>query len=75
MKETKRERFVRVAEKRTQKVLDSLTSLGKCAHPACYEYTNEDLEIIFAAINKAVRDTHDTLIGGKRFTLSDTSKR
>lgn len=70
-KETKRERFVRVAERRTQNVLDALKALSKCAHPAVYELTDEDVEKIFAAIEEAVQDARDTMTGQKRFTLSE----
>lgn len=72
-KESKRERFVRVAEARTQKVLDDLWALGKCAHPACYEYSSDDIEKIFGAIERSVQDARDSLEGKKRFVLSDVS--
>ena len=68
-------RFIRVAEQRTQKVLDDLRVLGKCAHPACYEYSSEDIEKIFDAIERAVQDARDTLEGKKRFVLSDTTAK
>lgn len=70
IKETKRSRFIRVAEQRTQKVLDDLKALSKCAHPAVYELTDEDVEKIFAAIEAAVQDARATMTGQKRFTLS-----
>lgn len=69
-KETKRMRFVRVAEKRTQQVLDDLKALSKCAHPAVYELTEEDVEKIFAAIEAAVQDARATMTGQKRFSLT-----
>lgn len=69
-KETKRARFVRVAEQRTQKVLDDLRALSKCAHPAVYELTEEDVEKIFTAIEAAVQDARATMTGHKRFTLT-----
>ena len=70
-KETKHERFVRVAEQRTQKILDDLQTLGKCSHPAVYEYTNEELEKIFAAIEKGLQGVKETFSGSKRFTLAE----
>ena len=69
-KETKRARFIRVAEQRTQKVLDDLKALSKCAHPAVYELTEEDVEKIFAAIEVAVQDARATMTGQKRFSLT-----
>ena len=71
MKETKRARFTRVAEQRTNKILDDLHALGKCGHPAVYEYTEADVEKIFAAIEAAVQDARATLTGQKRFSLSE----
>lgn len=69
-KETKHERFIRVAELRTQNILDDLHKLSKCCHPAVYEYTNEELNKIFAAIEKGLQDVKDTFAGSKRFTLT-----
>lgn len=68
-KETKRKRFVRVAEQRTQKVLDDLKALSKCAHPAVYEYSEEDIKKIFEAIDREVQLAKDILSGKNRFSL------
>ena len=73
MKETKRERFVRIAEQRTQRILDDLKALGKCSNAACYEYTEKDLAKIFAAIDQEVQATRETLAGQNRFTLSKST--
>ena len=51
-KETKRRRFVRLGEKRTDTVLDKLRVLGGCANRRMYEYTEADVEKIRNAINK-----------------------
>ena len=69
-KETKHERFVRVAEQRTQNVLDSLNALEKCCHPAVYEYTDKELKKIFAAIEHKLQEVKDTFAGAKRFSLT-----
>lgn len=55
--ENKRERFIRVAERRTNAVLEKLRILGNCSNKSMYEYTQEDIEKIFKALNKALRDT------------------
>lgn len=68
-KETKQERFIRVAEMRTQKILDDLHSLSKCAAPAIYEYTDEQLQRIYEAIENGLQDVKDTFAGLHRFTL------
>lgn len=74
MNEVKRKRFVRLAEARTQKVLDDLRSLGKCAAPESYEYTQEDVEQILAAIEEGLQGLRDTFAGKKRFSLHEETK-
>ena len=53
--ETKRERFVRLAEKRTNEVLDRLRILGGCSNKRMYEYSKKDVEGIFRAIDTEVK--------------------
>ena len=50
----KRRRFLDLAEKRTQIVLDKLRVLGNCSNRQAYEYSDEDVEQIFAAIQEQV---------------------
>ena len=52
--ETKHERFVRLAEARTNKILATLRLLGNCSSPAAYEYSKQDVAKIFRAIEEAV---------------------
>jgi hypothetical protein len=54
-KETKRDRFVRLAEKRTNEVLDKLRILGGCANKRMYDYTTKDADKIFRAIESEVK--------------------
>ena len=37
--ETKREKFVRIAEARTNKILNMIQFLGNCSNTSMYEYT------------------------------------
>lgn len=69
MNQAKRQRFVRIAETRTQKVLDDLRSLAKCAAPESYEYTSQDVEQILAAIEEGLQGVRDAFAGRNRFTL------
>ncbi len=48
----KRERFLDMAEKRTRVVLKKLQVLGNCANRQSYEYTSEDVDRIFSAIDE-----------------------
>ena len=56
-RKTKRERFLGMAEKRTQAVLDKLQVLGNCGNTATYEYEDEEVARIFAAIDEEVART------------------
>ena len=50
MGETKRERFIRVAETRTNKIIKLMQLLGNCANKNNYEYTEKDAQVIVEAI-------------------------
>jgi hypothetical protein len=47
-KETKRERFVRIAEARTNKIIDMIHLLGNCSNTSTYDYTEADVNKIFS---------------------------
>jgi hypothetical protein len=49
---TKRERFLTIGKKRTQRVLVALTALEKCAARGSYEYTQDE----WAQIGDAIRE-------------------
>lgn len=53
--ETKRDRFVRIAEARTNKIISMIQLLGNCANPGSYEYTEKDVADIFGAIEKELK--------------------
>lgn len=53
---TKRERFKRLAEQRTNAVLQKLKILGNCANRSAYEYTEEEINKIFSTIERMVRE-------------------
>ncbi|SMC65645.1 hypothetical protein SAMN06296952_2169 [Oscillospiraceae bacterium] len=71
--ESKRDRFVRLAEARTNKILDMLQLLGNCSSKANYDYTDEDVKQIFGAIEKELKNTKNKFLGieqkSERFTL------
>ncbi len=52
--ETKEDRFERVAEKRVQRVLDSIRSLSQCSNKRMYKWNEEQLKKIWNAINSAL---------------------
>jgi len=54
---TNRERFVRFVEKRVNRILDALDSLGNCSSRRNYDYSDTDVKKIFGAIEKKVKET------------------
>lgn len=69
-KSAKRERFEKVASYRVQKVIDFLNLLKNCSNRNNYEYTEDDVEYMFAEINKLVKETRTTYLN----ELNKTSK-
>ena len=45
--ESKKDKFVRIAEARTNKIIDMIRLLGNCSNKASYEYSKEDIRKIF----------------------------
>ena len=66
--ESKHEKFVRLAESRTNKINDTLQLLGNCANTSFYEYTQDDVEQIFQAIEIEVREAK------RKFSKTDSEK-
>lgn len=53
--ETKNDRFVRIAEARTNKIIDMIRLLGNCSNKASYDYSKEDVKKIFTAIENELK--------------------
>lgn len=56
-KESSQERFKRVVEKRVNKALNVIRTLGNCANKRVYGYTDEQIEKIFDTIQQQVEKT------------------
>ena len=69
MNNTKAERFVRVAEARTNKAIDIIRLLGNLSNTNVYEYREEDIEKIFNAIEEEISSAR------ARFDASDRAKK
>ena len=54
-KESKNDRFKRVAERRTRVVLRDLRIIGNCGNKGNYAYTPEQVRKIFLEIEQAVK--------------------
>ena len=55
MTEGKREAFERLAEKRTNAVLEKIRVLSNCSNPYAYSYEEEDIRKIFGAIDRELK--------------------
>lgn len=69
--ESAEDRFRRLATARTNEVLKRLKILGNCANRQLYSYTEKDIEKIFSAIDRRMRETRAKFHFNKagRFTL------
>ena len=53
--ESRREKFKRLAERRTKEVLSRLRILGNLSNKSSYEYTSEEIRKIFKALEEQMR--------------------
>jgi len=59
-KETKEERFKRIAEKRVQNIIHAIRNLSGLSNKKVYEWETEQLEKIWKAIDKEVENCKDS---------------
>lgn len=72
MSKQKRENFVRLAEARTNKILEMVRLLGNLSNTSNYSYTKQDVEKIFNTLEKELAETKkrfDTIGSDDKFTL------
>ena len=50
--DNKKDNFKRIAEKRTNKIIESISKLQNLTNTSFYDYTDEQIETIFSAIQK-----------------------
>jgi len=67
----KKERFKRLATKRTNSILKRLEVLGNCANRGAYDYTEEEINKIFTAIEVKMKQVKGKFYfpKGKEFEL------
>lgn len=66
--ETKREKFVRIAEARTNKIINMIQLLGNCSNRSLYEYSQKDVNKIFNTIQTELDEAK------KRYSKQDSQK-
>ena len=73
MKETRRQRFRRLAIYRTNAVLEKLRVLENLSNRINYDYTDDEVKKIFLTIDKRVKEArnkfHSSKIRKRDFTL------
>ena len=67
----KKDNFKRIAEKRTEKILNDLRLLGNLSNTSNYEYSQKDIDKIFDSIENELNYTKSKFNNKKRknFTL------
>jgi hypothetical protein len=57
--ESKKEKFVRLAEKRTQRAIDAIRLLGNLSNRSNYEFSDSDVKKIFGALDDELKLARD----------------
>ena len=58
----KEKRFKVIAGRRTKKIIVTLANLGNCSNRNVYSYTQEQIDYIFANIQKQIKLTQDKFV-------------
>lgn len=66
MKNSKRDRFLKIAPNRTNKIIDMIRLLGNCSNLNNYEYTEEEVKKIFDAIRKELNAAENRFASEKK---------
>jgi hypothetical protein len=64
--ETKDQKFQRLANYRTNLILEDLRKLGGLSNRNNYEYNEDEVKRIFDTITRAIRDTRRLFVGRTR---------
>ena len=63
--ENKKENFKRISENRVSKIIMLLSQMTNLSNSSYYEYTDEDIEKIFTAIEEETKKSKEMLLKGK----------
>ena len=64
-KESKRDKFIRIVETRTNKATEMIRLIGNCANTASYEYSEEDVKRIFSYLEKELKNARNKFSGSE----------
>lgn len=56
MEDQKRERFLKIAENRTNKIITTIRLLGNCSNRSNYTYTEDEVKKIFSTIEDELKN-------------------
>ena len=70
----KREKFIELAESRVKKTITNLRLIGNLSRKNNYEYTNEDVKKITAALEKELKNVKDLFKRGSEMSSEDSFK-
>ncbi len=79
-KESKAERFKRIAEARVNKIISMVRLLGQCSTPSNYEFTDSQVNYIFSALQAELDKAKKCFAcratrGRERFSLSSNPQK
>lgn len=66
MRESKPDRFRRVAEARVNKIIKMVRLLGNCSNPAVYDYTAEQVQQIFSTLQEELNKAQKRFVQSHR---------
>lgn len=73
LNETRHARFKRLAEARTEKVLNMIDLIGNLSNKSFYDYSKDEIDLIFKTLEESLKENKQKFTkskGGKRrFTL------
>lgn len=56
MPESKHDKFIRIAEARTNKIIDMIKLLSNCSNKATYQYDDVDIKKIFSTLEQELKN-------------------
>jgi hypothetical protein len=66
IKESRSQRFKRIAARRTNDIIQRIHILGNCSNRSSYDYTEEDVIKIFNTITKELKSANARFSFGRR---------
>lgn len=61
--ESKHDKFVRIAEARTNKAAEMIRLIGNCASTSSYEYSDKEVKKIFDYLEKEIKNARNKYTG------------